>query len=259
MKLHFRKAGEGKPLLILHGLFGSADNWNTLAKKFSEDYLVYAIDLRNHGLSPHSTEWNYEIMANDVLELINGEGLTKVNVIGHSMGGKVAMNLAFRNPHIIENLIVVDIAPRYYPPHHQEVIEAILAVDLKNSASRKDAEVTLRGKINNEAVVQFLLKNLYWKDENDNKVLAWRMNIEVIAENIEEVGKENVLILNDESRNVKTTFVKGELSNYITPSDEQMIKKTFSSVEIIEIKNAGHWVQAERPEEFYKVMCEILK
>jgi esterase len=259
MKLHFRKAGEGKPLLILHGLFGSADNWNTLAKKFSEDYLVYAIDLRNHGLSPHSSDWNYEIMANDVLELINDEGLTKVNIIGHSMGGKVAINLAFRNPQLIENLIVVDIAPRYYPPHHQEVIEAILAVDLKNSASRKDAEVTLRGKINNEAVVQFLLKNLYWKEENDTKILAWRMNIDVIAENIEEVGKENVLVLNDESRNVKTTFVKGELSNYITPSDEQMIKKTFSSVEIIEIKNAGHWVQAERPEEFYKIMCEILK
>jgi len=258
MKLHFRKAGEGKPLLILHGLFGSADNWNTLAKRFSDKYLVYAIDLRNHGLSAHSDDWNYEIMANDVLELINDEGLTKVNIIGHSMGGKVAMNLAFRNPQLIENLIVVDIAPRYYPPHHQEVIEAILAVDLKNSASRKDAEITLRGKINNEAVVQFLLKNLYWKDENNTKILAWRMNVDVIAKKIEEVGQENILQETNNLKNIKTTFIKGELSNYINQSDEILIDEMFKYVNIIEIKNAGHWVQAEKPEEFYKVICEIL-
>jgi len=258
MKLHFRKVGEGKPLLILHGLFGSADNWNTLAKKFSEDYLVYAIDLRNHGLSPHSSDWNYEIMASDVLELINGEGLTKVNIIGHSMGGKVAMNLAFRKPELIENLIVVDIAPRYYPPHHQEVIEAILAVDLKNALSRKDAELSLREKIGNEAVVQFLLKNLYWQDMQDKKVLAWRMNIDVIANKIEEVGQENILQEAENTGNIKTTFIKGELSNYINPSDETLIKEIFKSVNIIEIKNAGHWVQAEKPEEFYRIICEIL-
>jgi esterase len=258
MKLHFRKTGEGKPLLILHGLFGSADNWNTLAKKFSEDYLVYAIDLRNHGLSPHSSDWNYEIMANDILELINGEGLTKVNIIGHSMGGKVAMNLAFRNPELIENLIVVDIAPRYYPPHHQEVIEAILAVDLKNASSRKEAELTLRGKVNNEAVVQFLLKNLYWQDILDKKVLAWRMNIDVIAKKIEEVGQENILIESENVKKLKATFIKGELSNYINQSDEILIKEMFKSANIIEIKNSGHWVQAEKPEEFYNVICEIL-
>lgn len=258
MKLYFRKAGEGKPLLILHGLFGSADNWNTLAKKFSEKYLVYAIDLRNHGLSPQSEDWNYKIMARDVLELINAEGLTKVNIIGHSMGGKVAMNLAFNYPELIDNLIVVDIAPRYYPPHHQEVIEAILAVDLKNSNSRKDAEITLRNKINNEAVVQFLSKNLYWKDSEDKKNLAWRMNVEVIAKKIEEVGQENILPMNDEAKNIKTTFIKGELSNYIKADDEILIKETFNAVNIIEIKNAGHWVQAEKPEEFYKTICEIL-
>lgn len=259
MQLHYRKIGEGEPLFILHGLFGSADNWNTLAKKFSENYLVYTIDLRNHGLSPHSKEWSYAIMADDVLKIIDDEKLQRINIIGHSMGGKVAMNLAMNHPEKIKNLIVVDISPRYYPPHHQEIIQAILEVDLEAAASRKDAENTLRKYIKSEQIVQFLLKNLYWKEQDFEKKLAWRMNIKTISEKIEEVGLENIPDRIDYKFKFNTAFIKGSNSNYILEKDEETIMDIFPNAKIESIQGAGHWVQAEKPLEFYDAIIKILK
>ena len=164
MKLFYRKIGSGQPLLILHGLFGQSDNWNSLAKLFAEKgFEVFTIDLRNHGLSPHDDEWDYETMSKDVLELITDCNLQQVDLIGHSMGGKVAMRLAIDYPELINKLIVVDISPKYYPIHHQSVLEALNAVDFSILKTRKEAETVLSNYITDFGTKQFLLKNIYWK------------------------------------------------------------------------------------------------
>jgi esterase len=243
MKLFFRKLGEGKPLFILHGLFGTADNWNTLAKTYGEKYCTYAIDLRNHGQSPHSEEWSYALMVEDIIELMNEEGLERIHLMGHSMGGKVAMFMACKYPQLIDKLIISDIAPRYYPVHHTEIIDALLAVPIHIISSRKDAEQILEEKISDLGIRQFLLKNLYWKDDR----LAWRFNLEVISSNIEEVGKA----LEQEDRfEGNTLFIRGEKSNYISKQDEIEIQHHFPDSKIITIANAGHWVHAENPKEY---------
>lgn len=250
MKLFSRTSGQGKPLIILHGLFGMSDNWNSLARQFSEnDFHVFALDLRNHGQSFHSDVFNYDAMSEDVIQFISSEGLEKVNIIGHSMGGKVAMLLACLNENLIEKLIVADIAPRYYPPHHQDVLAAIHAVKLSECKTRNDAEEMMLPFENSSGVRQFLLKNLFWKEERGEKKLSWRFNLSAIEENIENVGEALPALA---TFSHPTLFLRGEKSNYISDNDSEDIVSHFPNSEIETIKNAGHWLHADQPSDFFK-------
>lgn len=245
MKLFFRKSGSGKPLIILHGLFGISDNWAALSKLWSEHFTVYAVDLRNHGQSPHSEEWNYEVMANDIIELMGEEKLSDVTILGHSMGGKVAMRLAIDYPMAVSKLIVVDIAPRQYPPHNTEVVNALKKVDPDKINSRKDAEEILRKELHEEGTIQFLLKNLHWKENAaGEKSLAWRFNLPVISSHLNEVYAPTVPSAKCETESL---FIRGEKSRYVMPEDEADIKVLFPNSTIVTIPDAGHWVHADQP------------
>jgi len=243
MKLHFREMGQGTPLLILHGLFGSSDNWLTIAKQLAASYHVFIIDQRNHGQSPHSNIWNYTVMAQDIEEFCILHQLNEIYIVGHSMGGKTVMKLAELFPKRIKKMMVIDIAPRYYPVHHHQILNALKSIDFNIVNTRKQAEEVLHSAIEDFGTRQFLLKNIYWIDENK---LAWRFNLEVIANHIEIVGEatpadEKVIC------NIPVCFVKGEKSDYIKKEDEQLIASQFSNSEILTIANAGHWVHAENP------------
>ncbi len=253
MNLFFKKTGSGRPLIILHGLFGMGDNWATLSRAFAEKgFEVFVPDLRNHGRSPHAAEFNYSLMAKDLSEFIALNGLTKVSLIGHSMGGKVAMYFAALFPEQIDKLIIVDIGTKYYPPHHQSVLAAIHAVRPEELTSRKEAEAILRESLSEESTIQFLLKNLYW---NEKEKLDWRFNLESIEKNIEEVGGALPADFHIETPSL---FIAGERSGYIKVEDHAEIKKDFSTVEFAVIPDAGHWVHAENPEDFFKVSLSFL-
>jgi len=253
MKLAFRKLGTGKPLFILHGLFGSADNWQTLGKHFAEYFTVYFIDQRNHGQSPHSSEWNYEIMSEDLKELMEDEGLDRINIIGHSMGGKTAMRFTVRYPEKVEKLVVVDIGPKKYPITNQFVIDAIDQFNPEMVKSRKEADEIMSKYIEDAGVRQFLLKNLYW---DDNQKLKWKFNYEVIKQNIAAVSEATPLPINPIT--MPALFIKGEKSDYIFNSDIKRINEIFPNATLVTIPGAGHWVHADQPQAFFKVVSEFL-
>lgn len=252
MLLHFRKYGEGTPLIILHGLFGQSDNWNTLAKKLAEHQLqVYAVDLRNHGLSPHSDEMSYEWMAKDVHELILTENLEQPILMGHSMGGKVAMWYDYLFPRTLKKLSVVDIAPKQYKPGHEEVFKALNAVDFHQVKNRKEAEMILRRYLKEESVIQFLLKNIYWQTPEK---LNWRFNLNAIQNHYDEILKAIPNYLSQ----TETIFIRGEKSNYITDKDWADVQKIYPNAQLITIPNAGHWVHAEQPNFFYNIVLKMI-
>jgi len=255
MQLFFRKSGSGPPLIILHGLFGLSDNWATLARRWSERFTVHAVDLRNHGQSPHAEEWDYDVMSDDVVELIRAEQLQQVRLIGHSMGGKVAMRLALDHPALVQRLVVADIAPRAYVKNQRDVVEALLSVDMENLASRKDAEAQLGQRIQDPGTLQFLLKSLYRKENGGEKKFTWRFNLEVIGrklENISEATNQPAPCF------VDTLFVRGERSDYIGSEDETEIAGVFPHSQIVTIPGAGHWVHAEQPELFFEAADRFL-
>ena len=252
MKLFYRKFGQGQPLIILHGLFGQSDNWNTLAKQFADNgFEVYIVDQRNHGLSPHSDEWNYQFMSEDIFELINENNLRDIILLGHSMGGKTAMQFAVNHQELLDKLIVVDMAPKYYPPHHQQVLEALQAVDFNLIKTRKEVEAVLSKYISDFGTKQFLLKNLYWKENGD---LDWRFNLKVIVRQIENVGEVISGVCN-----APALFIKGERSDYILNEDRNLIRKIFPNSTFTTIEGVGHWVHAEKPNEFYELVIEFIK
>ena len=254
MKLFYRKSGHGQPLIILHGLFGQSDNWNTLVKQFSENgFEVYAVDARNHGLSPHSDEWNYKVMSDDILELIKDNNLEDVIFMGHSMGGKVAMQFAIDHPQHLDKLIVVDIAPKYYPLHHQSVLAALQAVDFSVVTARREVEDVLSQYISDLGTKQFLLKNIYWKENGE---LAWRFNLNVMVQKIENIGEATV---SDKICDVTTLFIRGEKSNYILEEDIDLIQEIFPRSILETITDAGHWVHAEQPKAFFECVMKFIK
>ena len=255
MKLFFRKYGSGQPLIILHGLFGQSDNWNTLAKKYAEQgFEVYCVDQRNHGLSPHADEWTYDAMASDLKELIENENLSSPAIMGHSMGGKTAMFFVMLFPGVAKKIIVSDIAPRSYPPHHSEIIKALNSIDFNKISSRKEAEEQMNKFNMDFGTNQFLLKNLYWKDE-ENKKLDWRFNLKVIAEKYENAGVEVPFFTSE----IPALFVRGDKSGYINADDEDEIQRRFANAQIVTIAGAGHWIHAEKPQEYFDATIKFLK
>ncbi|MFY0600375.1 MAG: alpha/beta fold hydrolase [Cyclobacteriaceae bacterium] len=252
MKLHFRKLGEGDPLIILHGLFGSGDNWQTLGKGFAENHGVYLIDQRNHGNSPHSDEFNYDLLSEDLKGFLDDQGIDKASIIGHSMGGKVAMTFAASYPDMVEKLVVVDIGPKQYPPHHENVFNGFKAVDLNTIGSRKEAENQLATSITDFGVRQFILKNLSRDTENN---FRWKINLESLERNALEVGRA---LDHSDQFDGETLFIGGAKSGYIKPEDHDLISTHFSKSKIEMIEGAGHWVHAEKPKELFELIVDFL-
>lgn len=253
MKLHFRTLGEGRPFVILHGLFGTSDNWQTLGRRFSETHKVYLVDMRNHGRTDHSHEFDYHLMADDIKEFIQSENLQEPIVMGHSMGGKAAMLFAIQNPNLLSELVVVDIAPKSYSPHHDEIIAGLKSIDLANLKSRNEADEQLRAYVPEADTRLFLLKNLYRKEDN---TFAWRVNIQAVEENIDKLGNEIPLTTTFAK---PTLFIRGGKSRYIKPEDTEKIINSFPAAKIETIEEAGHWVHAEAPDKFYDIVMGFLK
>jgi pimeloyl-ACP methyl ester carboxylesterase len=253
MELHYRTLGEGPPLIILHGIFGTSDNWQTFGKKLASDYQVFLIDQRNHGLSPHSDTFDYPSMAEDLQQFIEQHQLETPVILGHSMGGKVAMFHAVKYPDKLSKLIVVDIAPRSYPVHHQHILDAMGSVDLSAVASRGEVEEQLEPHLPDWGVRQFIMKNLNREDDN---TFSWKLNLAAIRDNIENVG---MAVEASEPVNKPTLFVRGEKSDYIRSEDEALIHQIFPEAHIVTIKDAGHWVHAEQPKALYETLIQFLQ
>lgn len=246
MNLHSQILGSGQAFVILHGFLGMSDNWKTLGTRWSEDgYEVHLLDLRNHGRSFHSDEFSYEVMAEDLKKYCEEHDLKEIVLLGHSMGGKVAMQFVVTYPEMVSKLIIADMGPKAYPPHHQDILKALSQLDFSKIKSRGEAEDILSKYIKDEGTRLFLLKNLYRKSKNE---FGLRINLPVLSEKIDEVGKalsESTFYKGD------VLFLGGEKSGYIEPMDELLIKKHFPKADIKTISNAGHWLHAENPNEFY--------
>ena len=254
MKLAYREFGEGQPLIILHGLFGQSDNWNTLAKRFGENgFKVYTLDQRNHGLSQHSDVWDYQVMAEDLKEFIEEHQLQNVILLGHSMGGKTVLFFEQMFPQLANKLIIVDISPRAYEPHHDSVLKALNAVDFTDLNTRKEAEAILGEYISDFGTKQFLLKNIFWK-EDETKQMAWRFNLKTITKEYNNIGVSVPFFISD----TKTMFIRGEKSDYIKNDDEADIASRFLHYQLKTIANSGHWVHAEQPEAFFNCVMDFI-
>ena len=254
MKLFFRQTGEtGPPIVILHGIFGSSDNWLTISKTIAaRGYRVFALDQRNHGQSPRATEQDYQSMAADLREFLIDHKLDNPILVGHSMGGKVVMQYVMTYPKTFKKLVIVDIAPKFYPIHHAELIRGLKAIDLMGIKNRSEADAILQHYEPMLPVRQFLLKNLY---RNEQGVFDWRLNLPVIERELHTVGEEltNPRIITD-----PTLFIRGSESPYILDEDIPGIKRIFPNAQIVTIPGAGHWVQAEKPVEFVETLMNFL-
>ncbi|MDP4227887.1 MAG: alpha/beta fold hydrolase [Bacteroidota bacterium] len=266
MNLFFREFGEGLPVIILHGLYGSSDNWLSLGKIMAENYHVYLLDQRNHGKSPHSKIHTYNAMQDDLLEFMDSKKLDKVNLIGHSMGGKTAMYFAIMHPERTASLTVVDIAPRSYQSlnrfsensiFHLNVLNALLSIQPEKIKARHEAAEILSQTIKEERVVNFLLKNLKYKKERG---FYWSINLDALAQNLPNIlGGIKEDILEKGFNQSPVMFIKGGNSSYIGEADLPLIKKVFPSAEIEIIPGASHWVHAEKPKEFLNYVLTFLK
>ena len=252
MKLFFRKYGEGEPLIILHGVFGSSDNWMTIAKRLASDYSVYTVDSRNHGLSPHDDTFDFIVMSEDLSEFINDNQILNPTLIGHSMGGKTIMTFANKYPEKIKKLVVVDIGPKAYEVHHRQILDSLLTLDLNQIKTRNDAELKLSESITDISTRQFLLKNLYRKEDNQ---FGWRFNLEVLNKNIEKIG---ISQLSNHPFNKPALFIRGEKSNYIKDEDWKDIQSVFPKAALCTVKDAGHWIHADNPDGFIACLTDFL-
>lgn len=252
MKLFYRKAGEGPPLIILHGLFGSSDNWFSLSKVLARYFTVYAVDQRNHGQSPHSEEFSYALLTEDLGELLEAEGLKKARLIGHSMGGKTVMNFAVRYPSRVEKLVVVDIMPKAYNLRHDHIVEGLKAVPVQSLTSRAEAERYLMEHIPDADTRQFLMKNLMRTPEGR---LAWKINLPSLDRHMEDIGGSMVY---EGQFTGPVLFLMGARSNYYQPGDEQLVRQYFPHYTMTTLPT-GHWVQAEDPEGFVRAVLPFLQ
>jgi esterase len=253
MDLYFKQYGQGHPFIILHGLFGMGDNWAGIARKLGESFMCYTPDLRNHGKSPHEDIVNYQVMSEDVRAFMEVQWVFHSFLMGHSMGGKVAMRLALDNPAMVDKLIVVDMAPRRYEQGHDQIFKALLSVDLSAVSGRQDADDQLSIHIKDEGVRQFLLKNLHFN--TTERRYEWKMNLSGIYG-----GYDNILepVDCDQSFEKPALFIRGERSDYILQEDEKEIKRLFPEAKIITIPQAGHWVHADQPAKIIEVISDFL-
>jgi pimeloyl-ACP methyl ester carboxylesterase len=254
MILHANIIGtEGKPLIILHGFLGMSDNWKTLGKKFAKQgYQVHLVDQRNHGRSFHSDEFSYELLVDDLKRYCEHHALESISLIGHSMGGKTAMLFAVENPEMLDKLVIVDIGPKFYPTHHEQILAGLSALDAEMLASRSDADDIMKKFVPEVGTRQFLLKNLYWKVD---KTLGLRVNLKALINNVEEIGEA---LSGSSIYEKETLFLKGDRSEYIQVGDETLIHQYFSKAIIQEVSNSGHWLHAENPTQFFEKTLKFL-
>jgi len=251
--LHSKILGKGKPFIILHGFLGMSDNWKTLGSKYAENgFEVHLIDQRNHGKSFHSDEFNYDLLSDDVINYMNHHNIDSAFVLGHSMGGKTAMQLATSHPDRVKKLIVADIAPKFYPPHHDFIFNGLSHLDFDKISDRREADEELSNHIKDRGIRQFLLKNLYWVEKEK---LGFRFNFDVLKDRMEEIGEN---IFPNAVYDGPTLFLRGDRSEYIQPNDLAEIKRHFPNAKIETIDKAGHWLHAENPKQFYEKSFKFL-
>lgn len=250
--LHSKILGKGRPFLILHGYFGMGDNWKSLGNKFSEFYEVHLIDQRNHGRSFHADEFDYDVMVEDLYNYIEHHNLEDCILLGHSMGGKTAMLFAVEYPELIYKLLIADISPRVYKPHHNEILAALNSIDFSIQTTRQLVDEKLSHLISEVGVRQFLLKNVYWREKGQ---LDFRFNLSSLTENNSEIG---AALPSFTSFNGSTLFLSGGNSGYITAEEEPIIRAHFPNSNIEVIPNAGHWLHADNPTSFYQHVVDFL-
>lgn len=263
MELAFHKSGNGQPLVILHGLYGSSDNWHSVGRILSGSFEVYIVDQRNHGRSPHHPLHTYDAMREDLHEFFIKHNLNNVILVGHSMGGKTAMSFTFRYRQLVDKLVVVDISPLAYVQDgrsdfaiHERIISALQKTDAGLISGREEADRLLATAIPWKHIRQFLLKNLKRKDHGK---FVWALNTEALAGNLENI-MAGVPLENEELPSpVKTLFIKGENSGYISQKDVTAINSLFSNAGITTIHSSGHWVHAEQPELFMNALCGFIR
>lgn len=254
MQLHFRQYGNGQPIIIIHGLYGISDNWVNHARILAENYKVYIPDMRNHGQSGHSNFFNYDVMAEDIAQFIDEHEIENPVIMGHSMGGKIAMKFAIENPDVVHKLIVIDMSMRQYNlrAFHSKIINAMLDIDFNKVKSRKEVDDYLANTIDDSRIRLFVMKNLYW---TERKTLSWRLNLKAIIDNIDAIFEG----INPNQKFTRPSlFIRGEKSDYVKDEDFLMIQKIFTTSELKTIPNAGHWVQADEPEAFMKEIKNFL-
>lgn len=251
--LHSQIQGSGHPLFVLHGFLGMGDNWKSLANAFSSKFEVHLIDQRNHGRSFHSEDFSYELMVEDLVHYMDHHNISTAFMLGHSMGGKTVMLMSIEHPERVDRMIVADIAPRFYPRHHQFILEALNEVDFSKISSRSEIDDIFKKYIPENGIRQFLLKNVYRKEREQ---LAYRFNLESLEENIDEVGVE---LPPRSVSEVPALFMRGVNSGYITTQDETLIHAHFPNSTVVDIPEAGHWLHAENPEDFYKNVVQFLE
>ena len=251
MQLYFKELGQGPPLVMLHGLFGSSDNWLGVAPKFAQHFRVFLVDLRNHGLSPHSDDMSFELMAGDLTEFLDARHADRAHILGHSLGGKVAMQFALTQPARVDRLIIVDIAPRAYAPEHLPIFRALLALDLKQYHSRTEIEEALAPKIPDLTLRRFLVKNL----RNDGPIFKWRIPLDSIFTNYPKLCEATPPLPTFPN---SALFLRGGQSPYVSDADAPQIHQLFPQAVIETIPAARHWVHADAPEEFVEHVSAFL-
>ncbi|WP_445737101.1 alpha/beta fold hydrolase [Mariniflexile sp.] len=253
MLLHSNIIGKGQPFIILHGFLGSSDNWKTLGTQFSEqNFQVHLVDQRNHGHSFHSEEFNYDVLVEDLKTYCDTHQLKNILLLGHSMGGKTAMLFATQYPELVSKLIVADISPRFYPIHHDGILNGLAALNFDVLKSRGEADTILSKYISDFGTRQFLLKNLYWVEKGK---LALRMNLEVLKDEVAEIGEP---LPSQATFEKDTLFLRGDRSEYIGVDDEDIIVTHFPKAKIVTISNAGHWLHAENPTDFFDAVMAFV-
>lgn len=258
MKLYANSVGKGQPLIIAHGLYGSSDNWLSIARELQDEFEVHMLDMRNHGRSPHSNIHNYDAMAQDIKEYVENHKLKDIVLLGHSMGGKASMLFTLQNPELVAYLLVADIAPKDYKDHtkgHRKILETLQTVNLKEVKTRTEVANRLEPIFQNKRIVQFVLKNL---SRQEDKSFKWDLNVPVLLANLDNIvkgtdGWDNYYV------KTPTLFLKGEHSPYLTLDDNFLIKKYFQNSDITTIPNAGHWLHAEQPELIIKTILYFTK